>query len=781
MIPLEPLANGKIPKHRIEEAANAQTIVVNLWDAAKVRQIQNAAIQGQINGNPPYDPAKLRQAGRAGDANFNTLEAKALCSTAMVPYYDLFAGGNRYVEIGLDIGDDFQSSYAAGIAAEEYDAMLRRWCNFEFVMYQMMGDYTRFGKGFLVWSKNGSWHLQKIGQNRVLVPDGTPIDLTQLELFVIFQDWTVTYLMDQIRDTAAARALGWDIQETKDAIRNAVPKDPTVPNDPMAIQQSLRDADIYASARNSTVQCATVFVREFDGKWSELIVRRDQIPSQSQSTGPVAKKMPQFMFKRYSYYDSVYECLLPFFFEPADGDWNSSAGIGRDIFVPMQLKDRIECSRADSVFLRNSILMQPRQETDRTKINMMQIGKMTILPTNMDVQESTILGDITSTIEVGRELSMLIEKNTGIYRPTLEKGGGNPDTLGEFQTKFAQATVLSSSAITRFYSQMDRLYEEQWRRVYRAGTAGKYDEDNENKDDWENEARRFISRCEARGVDREWLKKPKFVRAFRAIGQGSAAMRQQIVSTFLNPNVFPLYPEDGQQNILEDFTRTLGGQTAVARYMPASSRMGLPNNDQWDAMQENATMKIGSPALWTPRQNNIIHAQTHLAAASQAAASLEQGANPVDVLAYVDALGAHIAEHLQRESAVPTSKAAVKALEEKWKRLAKFADDLRQKIQASADQQQELQEEQQQVLTEADIKRMDVQMKNQISREKAAATLQLKAERQNAELALKARGQEAQTAMADASTAAEITRKTAQTQVDIDSKRAKAAESSSSE
>jgi hypothetical protein len=782
MLPLAPMTGDGPPRHRIDDPGKAQTIVVNLWQASQERNLKNAAIQGQIDGNPPYNPEKMRRAGRAGDANFNTLEAKALRSTAMVPYYDLFAGGNRYVEIKLDLGDDVQASYASGIVSEEYDRLLRRYRGFEFTMYGMMIDYVTFGKGFLTWQKNGSWRMQRIAHYRVLTPDATPVELDEVELLVVLQNWPVTYLQDAIRDTAAAKAAGWDIEETRNAIMSAVPADPSVPNDPMAVQAQLRDSDIYVAARNSTVQAATVFVKEFDGRWSELIVRRDQIPTMSSQTSAATRlpgeQPPRFMFKRYSHYKSVHECLCPFFFEPADTNWNGASGLGRDIFPAMQLKDRISCTQADAVFLRNSIILAPKQETDRTKLNLMQLGRVTVLPPGLDAQDSSILGDITSTIEVSRELSLMLERNTGIYRPTLEKGGGNPDTLGEFQTKFAQATVLSSSAITRFYSQLDRLYEEQWKRVIAAGTTGTFDLENAYKDDdasdWRKEARRFVARCEARGVSKDMLKRCEYIRAFRAIGQGSAAMRQQVVSTFLNPQVFPLFPPDGQQNILEDFTRTLGGQTAVNRYLPMSARLDLPTNDQWQAMQENAAMKIGAPVTWTPNQNNLVHAQFHLVASSQAAQSLQAGANPMDVLAYLDMLGAHIAEHLQRESANPMSKPAVKALEAQWKRLAQFADGLRQQLQQNADQQQQLAEKQQKVLTDTDIKMMETQAKLQQSQHKMQETLRLKEERQAAELALKAQQLQGTNAMSDATTAADITRQTAKTAADIENQRLKA-------
>lgn len=780
LVPLAPMAADKTPLHRLDDPIKARSIVVNLWQAAQERNLKNAAIQGQIDGNPPYNPQAMRRAGRSGDANFNTLEAKSLSSQAGVPYYDLFVGGNRFVECIPDLfayQDAYTASNSAGIVAEEYDALLRRWRNFEFVMDGIIRDFIVFGKGYCKWRPNGNWRFQKIAHYRVFVPDATPVDLDELELFVVFQNWPVTFLMDAIRDEATAKAAGWDIIETRKAMQAAVPVDPSVPNDPMIAQAQLRDSDIYVAARNSTVQLASIYVKEFDGKWSELVVRRDQIPAMSQSVGTMDfLNQSGFVFKAFSRYDQVGELLIPFFFESADANWNGCSGLGRDIFAYAQLKDRTECSKMDAMFLRNSIILQPKSELDRTKAQLMQLGRITLVPPNMEVQQSAILGDITSTIEVGQSITQQIERNTGIYRPTLEKGGGNPATLGQFQTEFAQATVLSSGAINRFYSQLDRLYEEQYDRVYEMGKNAKdKDADSDKRWDAESEARRFIARCERRGVSREEIESHMGIRAFRTIGNGSSAMRQQLISTFMAPQVFPYFPQDGQQNILEDFTRTLAGQTAVTRYLPPHARLQLPTDQQWRALMENAALKEGAPVTWTPADQNLVHAQVHLQAASQAAQSLQQGADPHTVLGFIDGVGPHITQHLQHESAKPASQGAVKALGEQTKRLAGFADGLRKHLQDSAEQQQQLAQRGQQQLTEAQLEMQKLQLDTQRSNQKAAALIQLKKQRQDAELALKAQQQAGQTQLADATTAASIHQQSAKTAADIAHKNAKTA------
>lgn len=757
-IPLEPMKNGSPPKRRIKDAASAQTIVANLWEANKQRMLKEAAMQAMVDGNPPYNASKMRAAGRSGDANFNTLEAKALHSTSVVPYYDLFAGATHYVDIRTRLGGEQEKARWSGTITEEYDFMLRDWDGLDTQMQEMITEFVGFGRGYLVWDDMKSWRFHKIACSRIMVPDATPIDLERCELVVVLQDWTVAELNGKIRNEKAAKDAGWNISETIDAIESAVPSDPAVPDDPVAAQQQLRDNDLYVSARSSTVPTATLFVREFSGKWSEYLVRRDQIPADSPNNDrpPVS-----YLFKAEDRYENLRQCINPFFFEVRSGSWNGASGLLRDIFAIMQLKDRIACAQADAVFLRNSLVLQPRTALDKQRMNLMQVGRITWIPDGVEVHQSQILGDITSTIEVSRELTMMTERNTGIYRPTMEKTGGNPETLGEFQMKFAQATVLSVSAVNRFYAQMDRLYQEQFRRSVAKNIR-------ESDGEWAKAALKFRERCQVRGVPPEAYEKDNIesVRAWRNIGNGSVSMRQQALQGFMG--IYGVLPAGGQQNLIADIISVNGSQSQVDRYMPPSEIEKLPTDHMAIAMLENAALKIGAPVTWTPSQNNLIHAQTHLQAVAQAAASLQQGADPHEVLAYMDAIGAHVLIHLQRESQNPASKQAVKALGEQWKQLAAVADKLRKHIQATAEQQQAQRQKTDDVLTDQQIKALETQGKLQLSREKAVGTLQLKRERQGAELALKAQAQDVQSALKDAETAAGIMRDNAKAKADAD-------------
>lgn len=753
---LAPIVPGEqVPEYRLVDAAHAQTIVSVYMESAKARNAMNASYQGQIDGNPPYRPSVLKNEGRTGDPNVNMLGAAGMINTGLVPYYDIFTGSKQRVVIKTDHGKGREKVQWSRTISQEFTRMLDRWQNFNLVMLQMLTDFLPFGKGFLMWEPNGSWHCTPISYHQVLVADGAKIDLDKLELVIVLQDWPMHELYGKIRNKTAAKAVGWNVEETMRALSYAVPKSVFGEDygNPIRVQQAIHDNDLYVSQVSSSVPTATLFVREFDCKWSECMVRRyDTQGNDVPVPGGKATKKLQYMFESRKKKDSILESLVPFFFNMSNRTWNGATGLARDIYGPMQVKDRLACTQIGAAFLRNSLVLQPRQALDRSKLNLLQIGPVTWLPPNCEVHQGQILGDIAATIEVSREMDTVLQRNTGIYMPTLEKGPGNPKTLGQFNKEFAQATVLSNAAVDFCFLQLDRFYQAMWLKVIHPASGS---------DEAAREARLFKQRCIDAGVPEEAFKKvePENIRAWRPIGNGSIAKRQESLAGFMG--MYPLFHTNGQRALLEDIVEASGSEDAVDRYMPEDDWNGVPNDDQWAANMENAVLKIGGKADWTPSQDNVIHANTHMEAAGEAAASLPQGGDPLQVLQFMDAVAPHTLIHIQHAKSDPTKKSEVKMLEKQWGMLAQTADQLRAKVQQDMQAQQQQMEKTQEVMTDAQIKQFETQEKLKLSGQKALGTLQLKGARQQADLGMKQTDLQAKLSREDAQAAAEIKRKNA--------------------
>jgi len=734
---------GRVPKMRLSDAQKAQSIVANVEEANRPRNRIKAGYKGMFDGNPPMPPSALRNSGQANRFNFNTREAKAKRSAALTPYYDLFSNAKYYAEVPIQTGDYRRDCKWSEIVTEEFDAMLKAYDNFDYVIWSMLADYVGMGRAFIGWEDSRDWRITKWPEDRVQFPNGTPISMDEWELFIVHREFTVDRLYGHIRNEKVAESAGWHVENVKEAIRLAVPADSNSIQDAIKVQQELKDHDLAVSCRSSTVRAANVFVKEFDGKWSRLIVLENATVEQGKAG---------FLFTGFSRYESVSQIICPFFFETLDDTCNGATGLGKDIMPIMQSKDRIRCAQLDNLFKRMSIVLQAKTAAGMNQIGLVQQGATTIIGPDYNVQQSTIFGDIESTIAVNRDMDVMLERNTGIYQPQIESKPGNPLTLGEFQLRMQQATVLNNSAVSRFYCQLDNPYREIYRRASKPsqpdGKGGEL-------------AKSFQKRCVERGVPVEVLQKVGVVRAYRNIGNGSPVQRQQALTALAPLSV--RWPEDGQKAFMEDVVSAYTNESKVARYVDTEMAQGLPTDDQSYAMLENAAIKLGAPVTWTPSQNNVIHAQTHLQAGAQAATSLSQGADPHEVLAFLDGIGAHTVIHLQKASQDPTHAPVVKLLGEQLDQLAGIADKLKQKIQANVDQQAQLQQQAQQVLTDTEIKAMEAKGKMALKTQTTQHSMAIKEAKAQQDFVIK-----------DATTAAAIERERLKTQAEIEQDRLKA-------
>jgi membrane protein involved in colicin uptake len=156
--------------------------------------------------------------------------------------------------------------------------------------------------------------------------------------------------------------------------------------------------------------------------------------------------------------------------------------------------------------------------------------------------------------------------------------------------------------------------------------------------------------------------------------------------------------------------------------------------------------------MWAMHQNNIIHAQSHIQFAASSLASLEQGANPVEVSNALDRVGPHIAEHLAHIQKDGYHDQELKVLTQQYEQIAQQADQLKKVIQQQAEQAQENAEKQ----AEAQAIQQGTDPDTQIQMAKAAADNQRKAEKHAQQMQQKAESHNIKMVTKDATTAATI-------------------------
>lgn len=778
-IPLEKPSAFNSSKPRLNDPEDAQAMVRLLLEADRERAIALTTVKGMLDGNSPFNQASLVAAGQGNRTNVNFREGEAMLDSAATPYYDLFAESPTYFQVEVDERDPQKRSRYSRTITEHFDTMLKDWSGFDHNIQRVNREMVGFGRGFCMWPDPVNWRFSAIQQSRVLVPDGTSSDVDSLEVVVVRQSMTVSDLYSKVRNPEAAKKVGWRPQRVMDAIAGAVPEttNSTAENDWEMAQERVRNHDLYESIRSDKILIANIFVKEFSGKISHLIVEeRNAVEVRSLGGTKAKDSRAKFLYKKIGRYDSFRQVLGTFFFDIGEGTWHSVKGLGVKLYPFIEIKNRLNCSIVDNAFINMSVLMQATSGRAQEETALMQIGPLTILPANLEIRQWGIAGRMEEGLVVERALSGKLENNTGQYRKTTRERG-NPETATKVNYDALQDATLNKGAVNRYCAQLDCLGEEIFRRATNFNLVA------ENNGFGPNAAAlKFQQKCIDDGVPKSYLKRIRFVRASRTSGNGSVFLRQQVINETMP--LVPMMNEEGRQNWLDHAIAVKGGSENVSLWNPKQQISPVLQNDQAYAMIENDVLRDGSPVMVTQTQNALIHATTHMKAASEAVNSIPQGGNPEQVLAFLDGVGPHVAQHLQTMANDQMRGREFKMLNAQLKQLGKISDDLRGKIEQAQKKQMAQQEQQmlamqeqarktQASLSDERLKEIEANHKMDLSRRKANAMMDLKRSRQSADMALKQQSAAQQLAITDAVTSTDIRAKTAKTAADIESKNAK--------
>lgn len=748
----KPSMDGHVPEQRLTDPNRASNMVWLLIYANQERSRIDARVKGMLDGNAPYSFEELKRQGQTYRTNVNFREGEAILSSAVTPFYDLFAEADTYCKVDIEERDPYKQAEYSRKVTQHFDDLLKSWSGFDWNTQQMINDMVGFGKGFVMWPNRSNWQYQAIPHTRILVPDQTPSDPEQLELLVVRESQTVHQLFNHIRNEGAATALGWNVKATLEAIGRAMPEYDTdnARVDYEMLQKELRNHDLYQTVKSSIIKTSHLFVKEFNGKVSHLIIEERYPIKAGKVPGPEEFDGSTFLFEKVGRFDSFRQVIGSVFYDIGDGTWHSIKGLAIKLNPFIEIKNRLNCSIVDNAFINMSVLTRPTTARAGEAMAIMQLGPLSILPPNLEVTQWGIAGRMEEGLAIEQSLSNRLESNIGQYRRPMTREQGNPPTARQVTFDASKEAMLSKGAVNRFYGQMDLIFEE----VYRRASDPNLLDDNGGPNSM---ALEFQRKCDDDGVPLKCLLKPRWIRASRNPGNGSIFLRQQTIQD--TSTLVPMMSEAGKQAWLDSAISVMAGSENVSRWNPKTTMPPNIENDQAMATLENAALAQGSPVQWTRTQNNVVHAATHLKAASDAAGSLRQGGDPAHVATFLDGVGHHIAEHLREIEKDPNQGAIAKQVKAQLQQLGKMTDQLHQQIAQSMQQQQQQAQREQQVMGQLQLKQIETQAKIGMQETKTRAALQQKAEKHQQQMALAAGKTQQGMALADAKTAAELRRK----------------------
>lgn len=697
------LENGvlKSPDNVIVSEQAARTVYTRLAHAQIKRCWGYEKIQGMIDGNPPYNPHLMKQAGLSDMANVNWKDGEATFQSIALAYWSLFNDVEKIAEFHVDFGDNEALKAEYGIIlSEEWDKTIRQWPNFSKHMSFHQSELIKFGFNALVWPDEEDWRFKTVNIRHFLVPDQTANDIEELSIVLVEHQYTAQYLWG-VYETAKNRS-GWvwdakalgHILYTLAQISDEDKKRHGI-IDCESLQKTIRNGDLYQSdLYNSDISLISIFSKEFDEKITHHMIHP-------------AISTEDFVYFLDRQYDDFRKALIYFTFKPGEETIHGNKGLGHSIFSSIEAITQLDCSVLDQAKRSGSLLLKsgPTRGRDDRQIRFVHGGVIDI--GEADIQQNTLGNNVGETVEVSRYFKQKILANNNVSGNDPAFADRNVQSARQIQMQATKEARVQKNMIAHYYETLDHLFREIVRKMLHATSSS---------GGWEY-VKIWKDRCIDRGVPEELFdigkakKRPNGlpdyldVTASRSAGSGSQFADQLEMREMMA--ILPTLGERGRKRILQDFIAAFRGFRFVQRYFPEEDQEDQPVEADTIASIENNQLAEGKQIIVSPDNNHSVHAPNHIRLMRDFMELYQQ--NPqgqfdreTNILQKCDDVfqvaGPHLVKHLSFLQIDPTRSALFQELNAQWAVLANFGDmianNAARQREAEARQQAEVQQAQ---------------------------------------------------------------------------------------
>lgn len=666
--------SGKPYESRLNDVTVARQINTKATFADQGRSRIRALTKGMLDGNPPYSNAERQKYGLKWTANLNFMQAEAAVDSARVPYYDIITGAPTLTDCctGYAMDDPDWSTWNQKIT-KHFDWLLKQWDQFYTETWGEQYWMLVEGWGVNLFDETG-WKWRCLPPQCVKVPPRSKAALSdRLPWIIVKLNYTLTELWEMIQNEAAAEALGYDVELMKQVIMRSTntmgPGNTAWVDQPWEEwQRRLRSNDIEAGINAEEVTICHLFLKEFiktgqDKNISHFMFTEN--PIYVNSDVPANGAPDDFLRKSLNKFRKYSEALNISFQNTADTYWHSVRGMAQKGFKAWDSSNRLKCKAIDNAFLSSMLIIDPMEQTDSDKLQLTVKSDITILPPGTKIQQLQQTGTIEGALAVDRMITNMNAENLGVFNQrtiSRDDGRGEMPTATQVELQANKEANLTTGQMGLYYLGRDDLYTTAFNKA-----VGSSDPDAEE----------FKRRCEADDIPPEALKQMEYVRCNRQAGYGSSQMKKMNISAMMQ--VAGMLPEDGKNNLLDDYISAYGGIEKIERWNP---KIQLPTPDDGWATFENSAMHEGEEPVMISGQNDVKHLQIHFADAHETLDPLAQGVDNeqpdpdgiADAVPYVRVLIPHVEAHIARLAADPSRKQLAKYFELELKSLVSFSN-----------------------------------------------------------------------------------------------------------
>lgn len=735
------------PDNVIPSESAARVVYERLIHAHVKRCWNYERIQGLLDGNPPYNPQAMQEAGLADMSNVNWKDGDAIYRSVALAYWSLFNDVENIAEFQVDFGDDeTQKAEWGKIMSEEWDKALRSWPNFEKHMNFHQGELLKFGLNAIVWPDEDDWRFKPVNIKSFLVPDQTDNDIDCISLALIEHQYTSQFLWGVFEDARKnpggvwdAEALGEILLQLAELSEEELKKHSI--NSCFDLQERIRNGDVYHSQLyNDDITLVSIFSKEFDGKITHHMIH-PRIDTAD---------FPYFLDRQYK---DIREAFIFFTFAPGEETIHGNKGLGHSIFSSTEAVTQLDCSVLDQAKRSGSLIVNsgPNRGRDDRQIRWVHGGVVDI--GEAELQQNTLGNNVEATVGVSQYFKQKILANNNVSGMDPAFPDRNVQSARAFQAQATKESKVQKNMIAHYYNTLDHLFREIVRKMMSASSG----------DGGWDYVEMWIGRCIARGVPQEIFdigkakKRPNGLPDFldviatRSAGSGSQIADQMEMREIMS--LLPTFGERGKINAIKDFIAAFRGFRYIGRYFPPEDQNQQPVAEDTFASIENNQLKDGNQIVVSPDSNHVVHLTNHLRMMTEFMEAYRgdpqgQFDKSTNMLQKVDEVfsvaGPHVVKHLFFLQGDDTRSAEFQQLNAEWNVLANFGNEITNNAQRQREAEAQQAQQQQQAQAEQDAQNTPQHIKArgdiEVKREKAAAEAQLNREKAAANFSLEREG-----------------------------------------
>lgn len=622
---------GKDLKPRVRAVKDENQIaelVKRLEQENRDRNLKNARIMAKYNSERPHRPKDLEAEGLSWMSNFSSQPLATLIDR-IAPRFVRAQASARYLTSACLRDDIPNASMKTEKFRAEFTRLVRNRPDWKDFSAEVALEFSLFGYTDAGFTDDMEWFPRHFRQDEFFVPAATKQNSKSCPILVRKETFLPHELFDLIGDDPdAAETAGWYVDNTVNAINNAMPDSITknFHDSVRKYEDMQRESNLYSSMANGAkvVLVYHAFVQELTGKISHYIIDGREW---------------KLLFEREDRFDSMTQVSTFFSFQQANGKLQASKGVGRTVYALAGIVDRARNEVVNRLQLSGKLIIQGDEKQIRG-FKMSVVGQALVISKAFNIVQQKIDAGVEPFISLDNWVQRLMDEIAGNVSPAAasDQLQGERVTNGQVNYIADLQNEAKDAKIERFLVQLSSLLSEMQRRAA-----------NPNVQD--QDAREFRQACLSVMTEEELQALAKHPAA-GTVEDFTDQERQTLVSICTEIANDPLV--NRKEVLYRKLAAAVDADFAKAVLLPDNDPTVQAEQVRQQALEDFA-IEAGKAELVqpSPRDNHVIHLQTMLKDAQAVAATVaEDPHNALKLQGYVEHGQAHI-QLAQQQGATP--------------------------------------------------------------------------------------------------------------------------------